>query len=76
MRTGIAVLRGEWLWPELVTTGTFPWTVSTTQVYTHVNPTALRAKIQGKHKRQEQIAELQQQLAGLQEQIAARAAEQ
>ena len=45
-------------------------------VYTHVNPAALRAKIQGMQKRQEQIAELQQQLAELQEQIAALAAEQ
>ena len=49
--------------------------VSTTQVYTHVNPTALRAKIQGKQKRREQMADLQQQLAELQEQIAALAAE-
>ena len=49
--------------------------VSTTMVYTHVNPAALRAKIQGKHKRQGQIAQLQQQLAELQKQIAALAAE-
>ncbi len=45
------------------------------QVYTHVNPVALQAKIHGKHKRQEQIAELQQQLAELQEQVDALAEE-
>ena len=49
--------------------------VSTTMIYTHVNPAELRAKIQGKQKRQEQIAELQQQLAELQEQIAVLAEE-
>ena len=49
--------------------------VSTTMVYTHVNPAALRAKIQGKHKREEEITRLQQQLAELQKQIAALAAE-
>jgi len=41
-----------------------------------VNSAALRAKIQGKQKWQQQIAELQQQLAELQEQIVALAAEQ
>jgi len=49
--------------------------VSTTMIYTHVNPAALRAKIQGNDKRQEQIVELQQEMAELQEKLAALAAQ-
>ncbi len=44
--------------------------VSTTMIYTHVNPEALRRKIQGGEK-QKQIAALQKQLEDLQAQIAA-----
>ena len=42
--------------------------VSTTMIYTHVNPEALRRKIQGDD-RADQIAELQAQLAQLQAQL-------
>jgi len=45
--------------------------VSTTMIYTHVNPAALRVKIQGSSERQGEVAALQQQLTSLQEQIAA-----
>jgi integrase/recombinase XerD len=43
--------------------------VSTTMIYTHVNPEALRRKIQGG--RQDQVADLQKQLEELQAQLAA-----
>lgn len=49
--------------------------VSTTMVYTHVNPAALRAKIQGNDQRQQQIAALQQQIAELSEEVATLATE-
>ncbi len=49
--------------------------VSTTMIYTHVNPAALRKKIQGNDKRQEQIARLQEQIAEMEKQLAELAAQ-
>lgn len=49
--------------------------VATTQVYTHVDPEALRAKVQGRGARADKLAELQEQIADLQAQIAALAEE-
>ena len=43
--------------------------VSTTMIYTHVNPEALRRKIQGSD-RSDQVAELQKQLEAMQAQLA------
>mgnify|MGYP000972053892 CR=1 FL=1 len=49
--------------------------VATTQVYLHVDPEALRAKVQGRGARADKLAELQEQIAKLQEALETLAAE-